>query len=264
MVAKGAGGRVVLAAVALLAALAIGLAGLAYGERSQRGNLIVSRDGRLAPLKLPRDREAPVSVRVEGGLQTADRATLPRVTRVELGLPSEASISTRGLPVCRPQRLRNTTAGDALSACRGALVGQGWIASDVVLPNQAPFSMRTHLLAFNGRVGGRRAVIVHAAATNPPTAAVLPFVVRRGRGRFGTVLVARLSEAVGPWPRFARFQLTLSRRYAYGGRHRSYLSASCPIPPRFTAGFFSFAKVSFTLVGGREISTSIARSCRSR
>lgn len=264
MAARSVGGRAVLTAVALLAALAIGLAGHAYGERSQRGNLIVSLDGRLSPLKLPRDRGAPVSVRVEGGLQTADRATLPRVTRVELGLPSEASISTRGLPVCRPQRLRNATAGEALSACRGALVGRGWIASDVVLPNQTPFSLRTQLLAFNGRVGSRRAVVVHAAATNPPTVAVLPFVFRRGKGRFGTVLVARPSEALGPWPRFARFQLTLSRRYAYGGRRRSFLSASCPIPPRFTAGFFSFAKVSFTLVGGKEISTSIARSCRGR
>ena len=46
--------------------------------------------------------------------------------------------------------------------------------------------------------------------------------------------------------------MTLSRRYSYRGRARSYLSASCPIPPRFTAGFFSFAKASFTLAGGRQ------------
>ena len=58
--------------------------------------------------------------------------------------------------------------------------------------------------------------------------------------------------------------MTLSRRYAYRGQRRSYLSASCPIPPRFTAGFFSFAKASFTLAGGGRIGTGIARGCRAR
>ncbi|HEY6731818.1 MAG TPA: hypothetical protein VI039_12445 [Solirubrobacterales bacterium] len=253
-----------LAAVLLLAVLAVGLTGFAYGERSQRGNLIVSLDGELSPLKLPRDRAAPVSVRLDGGLQTADRTTLPRVTRVELGLPSEATLSTRGLPICRQQRLRNATAAEALSACRPALVGRGWIETQVVLPNQPPFAVRTHLLAFNGRVGGRRAVVMHASAVDPPTVAVIPFVIRRGEGRFGTALVANLSPALGPWPRFARFEVTLARRYSYRGKSRSYVSASCPIPRRFTAGFFSFAKATFKLANGKEISTGIARSCRAR
>jgi hypothetical protein len=58
--------------------------------------------------------------------------------------------------------------------------------------------------------------------------------------------------------------MTLSRRYAYHGQLRSYLSASCPIPRRFTAGFFSFARVAYRLADGRRVSTAIARSCRAR
>jgi len=260
-------GRVALSALALsvaLGVLAAALAGLAQGERNQRGNLIVSLDGRLSPLKLPRDRQAPVSVRLEGGLTTADGTTLPRVTRVAIGLPAQAAIATRGLPTCSQRRLRNATHAEALSACRRALVGHGRLESDVLLPNQPSFAIRSRLLAFNGRVGGDRAVILHAFAADPPTVVVLPFRIRPGSGRFGTALVADLSPALGPWPRFAHFEVTLSRRYSYRGRSRSYVSASCPVPPRFSAGFFSFARASFTLAGGGRIGTGIARSCRAR
>jgi hypothetical protein len=251
----------VLAALALLGALG---AGLARGERSQKGNLIVSLDGDLAPLALPRDRAAPVSVHLEGGLQTADGTLLPRVTRIELGLPAQGILSTRGLPVCSQRRLRSTKPAEALAACHRALVGQGRLEAQVLLPNQEPFTIDTRLLAFNGRADGRRAVILHAFAVNPPIVAVVPFVLRRRDGRFGLALVADLPSALGPWPRFASFEMTLSRRYTYRGRSRSYLSASCPIPPRFTAGFFSFAQAGLTLVGGRRLSTGIARSCRAR
>jgi hypothetical protein len=247
--------------LALLAGLG---AGMARGERTQQGNLIVSLDGDLTPLKLPRDRPAPVAVHLEGGLQTADEALLPRVTRVELGLPAQGVLSTRGLPSCSQRRLRNTTSEEALAVCRGALVGNGRLRAEVLLPHQAPFGIDADLLAFNGRVRGRRVVIVHAYAAEPPTVVTLPFLVRHRDGRFGLALVADLPPTLGPWPHFAHFDLTLSRRYSYRGRHRSYLSASCPIPPRFTAGFFSFAKASFTLVGGGRIDTGIARGCRAR
>jgi len=40
------------------------------------------------------------------------------------------------------------------------------------------------------------------------------------------------------------------------------LSASCPIPPRFTAGFFGLARSTYTLVGGRRLGVEIVRGCR--
>jgi hypothetical protein len=247
-----------------LLALGLALAGLAHGERSQRGNLIVSLDGKLSPLKLPRDRQVPVTVRLDGGLRTADGETLPRVTRIELGLPAQATLNTRGLATCPQRRLRNATTAEALAACRPALVGRGRLEADVLLPNQRPFAISARLLAFNGRATGRRAVVFHAFAPNPPTVVVLPFLVRRGSGRFGTALVADLPPALGPWPHFAHFEVELSRRYRYRGQSRSYLSASCPIPPRLTAGFFSMAQASFSLAKGGQVGTSIARSCRAR
>ena len=263
--ALSAGGATrALCALAVLVLLGCLGAGLARGERTQQGNLILSLDGGLSPLTLPRDRPAPVSVHLEGGLETTDGGLLPRVTRMELGLPGQGVMSTRGLPRCSPRRLRNTTPPAALETCGPALVGHGALQADVLLPNQKPFRIHANLLAFNSRMGGRRAVLLHAFAAKPPTVVVLPFVLRLRSGRFAQVLVADLPQTLGPWPHFAHFEMTFSRRYGHGDRRRSYLSASCPIPPRLTAGFVSFAKASFTLVGGRRISTGIARSCRAR
>lgn len=251
----------------LVIALAV-LVGLtataAQAERAQRGNLIVSLDGGLSPLALPRDRLAPVAVHLEGGLQTADRSPLPRVARIELGLPAQGVVSTRGLPACPPRLLRDARPPEALASCRDALVGRGSLRASVALPNQGPFSVKAGVLAFNARIDGSRVVLLHAYTANPPTVAVLPLRLRKGSGRFGLALVGDLSPALGPWPRLRRFDLTLFRRYSDDGRSRSYLSASCPIPKRLTAGFFSLAKLTFRLADGRRISTGIARSCRAR
>jgi hypothetical protein len=184
------------------------------------------------------------------------------VTEIELGLPKQGILDTRGLPVCSPRQLRFATSQDAWRACGPAIVGRGRLRAEAVIPNQPPLEINARMLAFNARIGGRRAVVLHAFGEKLPIAVVLSFLIGRGDGRLGTTMVARLPRALGPWPRFAHFEMTLSRRFSYRGRMHSYLSASCPIPPALTAGFFSLARASFTLGGGGEIGTGITRGCR--
>jgi hypothetical protein len=258
---RGRGFSRLLAVAALLIVLGTGLA---MGERSRKGDLIVALDGKISPLALPRDRPAPVAIHLAGGLNKVGGGLLPRVTQIELGLPAQGVLSTRGLPTCSQRRLRDTKPPEALAACREALIGRGRLGAQIHIPHQEPFTISARLLAFNGRQGGRRMVILHGYAANPPTVVVLPFYLSRQPGRFGLALTANLPRALGPWPRFADFEMTLNRRYSYRGKPRSYLSASCPIPPRNTAGFFSLAKMNLTLADGRRIGTGIARSCRAR
>jgi hypothetical protein len=104
---------------------------------------------------------------------------------------------------------------------------------------------------------------LHAYTASPPLAVVLPFVYAHGSGRFERALGADL-PVLGEWARVAEFKMELSRQYVYRGRRRSYLSASCPIPKRLTAGFFSFARIAYSLADGRQVSAAIARSCRAR
>ena len=235
----------------------------ASGERSQRGDLIVALQGEVAPLQLPRHESAPVHLHLEGGLLTADGSLLPRVDRVEIGFPAKGVISTRGLPVCTLRQLRNSTSEGALAACRPALIGHGSVVADVLLPDQGVFRIHARLLIFNGpRKHGHRLLLLHGYAPKLPTTVVLPFMLERQRGRFGITIGADLPATLGPWPHLARFTLDLGRRYRFRGRPRSFISASCPIPPIFTEGFVSLARITYTLVGGREVSQAITRRCR--
>jgi hypothetical protein len=254
---------VALALTLTIAVLSLLVVALARGERSQHGSLILSLGGKLSPLALPRDHAAPVAVALEGGLRTADGSPLPRVTRVEFGLPQQGVLSTHGLPTCTRRKLIVTSNADALAVCRSALVGHGHVDLTVQVPHQEPFAIHTRLLAFNGRFDGKQAVLLHAYTSHPPLAVVLPFTFGHESGRFATTLAANL-PVLGEWARVAEFKMVLSRRYVYRGRRLSYLSASCPIPRRFTAGFFSFAQIAYWLGDGRQVSTSIARSCRAR
>lgn len=254
--------RPALATALLVLLTALTLAGFAHGERSQKGHLIVSLDGDLSPLELPRDRPAPIALHLEGGLWTDDGTTLPRIARIELGLPAAGILSARGLPLCSPRALRNATRSRALRRCGQAVVGRGSLSAEVAPPHQRAFRSTSRALAFNGRILGRPAVLLHVYASDPPTALVLPFMVVQRAGRLPKALVAHPLRALGPWLRVRHFHLTLFRRYRYRGQRRSYLSASCPIPRRFTAGYFSLARSDFTLTDGRRIGVGIARGCR--
>jgi len=261
---RGPAARLLLACLAV-AVVTTALAGLAWGERAQYDTLIVSLDGGISPLRLPRQGPAPVALHYEGGLETTDRSVLPRVVKVEFAVPGQGIVSTRGLPRCPRRRLHGADSATALASCRQAFLGQGRLQAQVVLPNQRPFKIEAHLLLFNGSPShGHQVVLMHAYVSQPPLWVVLPFVIRHRKGWLGTTMVARLPRSLGPWPHFAHFEMTLSRRYFAAGQRRSFISASCPIPRRLTAGFFPLTRVTYTLADGRHVSTAIIRGCRAR
>jgi len=252
-------------AIALLAAAAALGAGLAHGERVQQEDLIVSLNGGISPRKLPRTHTAPVAVYLAGGVRTEDGAPLPRVNWIRLELAWRGRLHTQGLPVCPRQRLNGTDSRHALALCRGALVGHGRLFAKIFVPNQAPFGVHAHLLAFNGKAeSGRPAVWVHAYSSDPPVSFVLPFAVRHQPGTFRTVLVTTIRKSVGPWPHVANFSITVSRKFKYRGHVHSYLNASCPVPRTFTAGFLSLARATYSFADGRQLHPQVVRSCRAR
>lgn len=251
----------------LLAALAmlVLVVGPVDAERTQSGNLIVFLRGGIAPRTLPRSHSAPVAVSLEAGIRTAARIPLPRVRAIRLELAWRGSLDTRGLAVCPKSRLRGVDSRQAIAACGAALVGHGRLYDRVFIPGQIPFGLRAHLLVFNGRTSrGQPAVWVHAYTANPPVSFVLPFHVRHQAGPFHTVLVSVVPRSVGPWPHFAHFQVEVSRRFSYRGRTHSFMSASCPVPPRFTEGFLSFARATFNLSEGPQLRAEAVRSCQAR
>jgi hypothetical protein len=251
----------------LALALAALLAATASAERVRDGNLIVTLNGGITPLELPRHRPAPVTVHLSGRVLTSDTAPLPRVNWIRLELAWRGRLFTKGLPVCPLSRIRFANHKQAEKLCGGGLVGHGRLFARVFVPHQSALDVHAQIEAFNGRSdAGGPLVLVHAYTPRPPVSFVIPFSVhRRRQGRsVHTVLIAMIRRSVGPWPRIANFQIKVSRSFSYLGKRRSYLSASCPIPPNFTAGFLSFARATYTFEGGKQLKVESVRTCRSR
>lgn len=255
------------ALIAVASAVALGLAGLlavgAGAETSGRDGVVVSLDGSIQPRRLPRHRAMPISIALSGSVRTAAGATPPRLTRLELAFGARGGLDTVGLPRCPRGRLRNATRGQALERCRAALVGSGAIDAEVPLNPDEPVMAHARVLAFNGRAGGRPTVWVHAYSASPPVSFVLPFYLRRvDDGAFGVLMRAPVAAALGRWPRLRSFRITLGRRYLAHGVRRSYLSADCPLPPRFHVLSFPLARATYTFSPRPHLSTTILRSCR--
>ena len=252
-------------AVVLVLALLVLLGATANAERAQLGSLIVSLNGGIAPRTLPRGRRAPVAVRLAGRVQTSDSSPVPRVNWIRLELAWRGLLDTRGLTACPRARLNGANTRQALERCRDAQVGQGHLYADVFLPGQSSIGVKARLTAFNGRTqAGRHAVLVHAYSDDPPVSFVIPFSVHRHSGSFRTVLIALIRRSAGPWPHVANFQIVVGRHFSYRGRRHSYLSASCPVPKGFTAGFLSFARATYSFQGGKQLTSESVRSCRAR
>jgi hypothetical protein len=254
-------------AVAVLAAILVGslMAGDAGAECSGGGGVVACLDGSIAPRSLPRHRPAPVSVTLSGKVRADADAPPPHLARLEVAFGARGGLDTTGLPRCTRARLRNATSQQALARCGAALVGRGAIEAEVPLNPQDPLLAHARVLAFNGRAGGRPVVWAHAYSASPPVSFVLPFFIRRhSAGAFGMLVRAPVAAALGRWPRLRSFELTLGRRYRAAGVSHSYLSADCPLPPRFHTLALPLARATYAFSAGPTISTTILRRCAVR
>lgn len=258
--------RLAAATAAVLLAASVLLLAPAAATRAQLGHVIVSLDASFSPRRLPRHLPAPVSISFAGLLQTDDGSLLPRLHGIEIALASGSSrLDNDGLPACPHRLLVSATERQGRQRCPDAIVGHGSLNARVEIPGQSAFPVVASVLAFNGGERGARAVIwLLAYSSNPPASFVVPVYVRHRPGPLGTSLTGTLPASLGPWPHVTAFHISLARRFAYRGSLHSYLSASCPVPPRFTGGLIPFARASYFFVKGFTVSTTVARECHVR
>lgn len=252
-----------LAALAL-AALACLQVDPGQAERSGRDGVVVSLDGSVSPRRLPRERPVPVSLTLAGTI-SSEVSPAPRLGSIEVAFGARGGFSTAGLPRCPQARLRNATHQQALAGCRGALVGRGTVETEGLLDPQRPVTARADVLAFNGKAGGRPAILVQGYSASPPVAFVIPFYLRHvDDGAYGVQMKASVARPLGRFLRLRSFRVTFGRRYRAHGRQRSFLAARCPLPPRLHIGFFPLARATYRFEPAPTLSTTILRSCRVR
>jgi len=254
----------------VLAVFAVATAGLFAASRSraevaQKGGLRVSVSGDLSPRKLPRKGKVPVAVSFNGRIKGVNGEEPPQLLSLKVALNRRGTLTYRGIPKCRMKHINPSTTAEAIAACRSSLVGTGRFSANVRFPEQSPFPSVGKVLAFNGRFKGRPAILAHIYGTEPvPTSYVLPFVLARTGGEYGTTLEASFPRVTGEWGFVTGISMKLDRRFRSGGKTHSYLAADCPAAKGFPGAVFPLAKASFVFEGGKTLSPVMNRSCKVR
>ena len=228
----------------------------------QRGGIKVSFNGSLAPKKLPRDHPAPVRVSVAAKIASSTEGKdPPQLRTISIAINRFGRFDTAGLPLCTERDIQPATTQNALKACKDAQVGVGTFSASVGLSRQSPFPAVGKMFAFNARINGKPAILAHVYGTKPvPTSFTFPFLISPSKGTFGTTLTAKLPNT-GKQGFITGLTMNLGRNYRAKRKAHSYLSASCPAPKGFSVASFPLAKAGFGFEGGRQLGSTLVRSC---
>lgn len=250
----------------VLLCLALVGAGAARAELFGGDGVFIRFDGGFAPRTLPRDRDVPVTVRLNTAIRTSDGSAPPRLRQISFGVNRYGRIETRGLPICRAAELESTSSATALERCKGALLGHGGFDANLEFHGSEPAPVHGRMLVFNGRSHGRSSFLLHVYASKPADVTiVLRFDVRHPkRGKFGTELSATIPKLASDLGYVTAVSLVFDRRYRYRGRGYSFLSARCAAPSGFPGAIFSFTRGTFSFAGGKRIVTTLTRNCTVR
>jgi len=249
--------------IAMVCATTLLGAGLARGEVFGDDQLRVSFSGRLIPHSLPRDRDVPVRVTLEGAIRTPEGVRPPQLRRISIAVNRYGRLSTEGLPSCSPGLIESTDSELAMQRCGAALVGRGRFGASLETESLEAFPVEGRILAFNSRSSGRQAILLHVHASNPIEATVvLTFKISHERqGKFGTVLTTRIPRIASDLGYVTDLSLAIGRKYRVGGERRSFISARCAAPAGFPGALFTFARGVFTFANGKQVTTTLARDC---
>ncbi|MFL5901015.1 MAG: hypothetical protein ACJ75S_07425 [Solirubrobacterales bacterium] len=255
-----------------ISALALGVAAIGplalsasvgSAETGYKEGVTVSVSGKLTPTTLPRRGTAPIGISFGGTITATDAVGTPKLTKLTIALNRNGRLDTHGLPRCRRGQIDPSTNREALTACGSSLVGEGSFASKVKIPEQSPFPSKGKVLAFNGRLHGRPAILAHIYGIRPlPISYVLPFTVSRSGGTYGTLLEASFPKVTGEWGYVTGIAMNLHRSFSSRGRTHGYLNAGCPAPSGFRRVAFPLARATFVFDGGLTIAAPpLVRSC---
>lgn len=246
--------------------IVLGAAAIANAEIAQKGTLRVSVTGKLSPQALPRSGAAPIAVSVGWKIATTDGSPPPDLKTLRIDINRNGHFDTTGLPVCPYSKIQPATSGRALANCRSSLVGEGDFSAIIALEGQESYSAEGRLLVFNGLSHGKPVLLGQIYSPFPfANSFVITFKVSKlTQGAYGTALTATLPAALRNWGNLTGINMTLERRFGFGGERRSYLTAACPAPAGTGLASYRFARATFGFTGKSTMSIPLVRSCRVR
>jgi hypothetical protein len=248
--------------LAIAAAVAVTSAAIAAaaGEKPtvvRAGNLQLTINGSVTPKALPKNKLAPITLNVSGGIATIDHTHPPALKEVIVDTDKNGTVNAKGLAACTASKLQSQDTKHAEAICKEAIIGTGTTSVEIAFPEQKPIPVTSKLLAFNGGTkGGVTTIFIHAYITVPTPAAIVTTVKisKEHKGPYGLHSIASVPKIAGGSGSVTSFSLTFHRLFTYKGKKQSYFLAKCP-----TGRFVAQAEAVFT--NGEKIKGGVVRTC---
>jgi hypothetical protein len=226
------------------------------------GNLTIKVDGSTSPRALPKTTTAPISFHGSATVSTRDGTHIPPAESTELLVDKHITIDTTGLPTCTLGQIEASPPAAAMKACGDALIGKGTSTAQVQFPEQASFTAKGPLLAFNGPAeggyGGYNEQLYYVYADVPlPTALIAVAKVSKGTGPYGYEISISIPKIAGGAGSFAGAEFKIDRKWTYMGKEHSFLSAEC-------ANNRFLAQVEVDFGGGPHVIGDVIQACESK
>jgi hypothetical protein len=248
------------------------------GDMSQSGELAMSASGEITPIKLPRSKAAPASLRLGFTSEALNSPVTPELSRIAFEISPNVELHTAGLRSCSFAELYSSTASLGHS-CVKSLVGHGIVDSEITLPGRSPAQVEGHLLAFYVFREGERRILARVRTGAPlPLIYVIPFKITSERGAFGTSLTVRRMRIItgvcihpncfspytlkGVYGHISRLELSLHRRFAHARERDSFISTRCPTQGKTSEATFPVMRASLDYTSGDSLAATVNRKCR--
>jgi hypothetical protein len=221
--------------LALCALVALVAAGIAAAEKPvivQAGNVRLAFNGGVTPKALSKTKFEPISLNVQGKIESLDGSHPPALTEVLVDTDKNGMIDVKGVPPCKQGQLEAQTSVAAEKICKPALLGTGITDVELQEPESKAVQLHSKLLAFNGgEKGGVTTIYIHAFLSTPVTAAIVTTVKisKEHKGPYGTHSVATIPKIASYAGSVTDFSLTFAKKlFSYQGQKHAYLLAKCP------------------------------------
>jgi hypothetical protein len=238
--------KFLITALVALAVLAIGSTAQAIKLRA--GDIIIYAEGGFTPTKLPRFKDAPITIHGGGRIDTVSGELPPILETIDIEYDRHGSVETTGLPVCRQGQLEATTVEQARAKCKGAIVGQGAGTAIVKFPEQAPIKASSPITIFNGpKKNGNYTVLAHAHLKQPViTTFIVPVEIEKiNKGLYGYRTVGKIPKIANGAGVPISGHLKIGKKWTYKGKKHSYINARCENGRLQARGKFTFKDGTF-------------------
>jgi hypothetical protein len=218
--------------------------------------LVLRADGSYHPNQLPRKHFAPIEFRGHFSIAAAGGGRPALLQQAVIEFDRDGHLDVTGLAHCQPEQVIAASTAQARRICASSIVGTGTVGA-MISTGFGAISGSAPLTIFNGpQVGGNPTAILHARLTFPSVetyAIVVP--IERQPGPFRYRATINLPPIAGGLGTITGVEAEIGRRFRFGGRERSYVSARCSDGILETHGRFTFAD-------GTIIDGSVEKFCR--